>query len=156
MINPIENRKGNNRECRIGGTSKKNQGTMVDLNPNKSVIRINSNELNTPIKRQRLSFKKKKSNYTLPVLSQSVESKRLKNRTGLFPAHEITLGGLGAFRGVAQPCPSSAPARLTQAIQRPLQDVAGITPLTFLTEHVTGSRPPQGGGRSSNHTLRRK
>ena len=61
MINPIENKKGNNRECRIGGTSKKTQGTMVDLNPNKSVIRINANELNTPIKRQRLSFKKKKN-----------------------------------------------------------------------------------------------
>lgn len=38
---------------------KKTQGTMVDLNPNKSVIRINANELNTPIKRQRLSLKKK-------------------------------------------------------------------------------------------------
>ena len=53
---------------------------MVDLNPNKSVIRINANELNTPIKRQRLSLKKKKSNYTLPVISQSVESKRLKTK----------------------------------------------------------------------------
>ena len=52
---------------------------MVDLNPNKSVIRINANELNTPIKRQRLSFKKK-SNYTLPVISLSVESKRLKTK----------------------------------------------------------------------------
>ena len=28
----------------------------------------------------------------LPVISQSVESKGLKKRTGLFLAHEITLG----------------------------------------------------------------
>ena len=97
---------------------------------------------------------KKKLNYTLPIISQSVESKRLKKRTGLFLAHEITLGGLGAFQGVVQPCPSSALVSLTQAIQRSLQDMAGVILLTFLIEQVTRPRPPQGAGRCSNHTLR--
>ena len=72
------------------------------------------------------------------IISQNVESKRMANRTGLFVAPGSTLGGRGAFQGVAQPCSSRVLGSLTQASQCFLQDVAGITLLTF--HHQSMSR----------------